>query len=90
MIEGDLDRSLHDYEFGACKVITKEGLSDQYLEYIQNEIINQDLVENRFVVRLRKAIETPDKFYCFLEYCNGGDLKELMDAKNWKVPQVSI
>jgi len=40
MIEGDVDRSFHDYEFGACKVISKEGLTEQYLEYIENEIIN--------------------------------------------------
>jgi len=39
-----------------------------------------------YVVKLRKAIEAPDKFYIFMEYCNGGDLKELFEAKDWDVP----
>ena len=34
---------------------------------------------------MKKAIETTDRFYIFMEYCNGGDLKELMEAKNWDV-----
>ena len=37
-------------------------------------------------MKLRKAIEVPDKFYIFMEYCNGGDLKELFEAKDWDVP----
>jgi len=41
---------------------------------------------SNYVVKIRKAIETPDNFYIFMEYCNGGDLKALMEAKKWKIP----
>ena len=32
---------------------------------------------------LRKAVETDEKYYIFMEYCNGSDIKTLMDAKDW-------
>ena len=35
-----IDRSFHDYEFVACKVIQKEGLNKKRLELIENEIAN--------------------------------------------------
>jgi len=38
------------------------------------------------VVNVRKAIELPERFYIFMEYCNGGDLKDLLEAKDWKLP----
>lgn len=31
---------------------------------------------------MRKAIKTDSRFYIFMELCNGGDLKELMQLKN--------
>ena len=38
---------------------------------------------------MRKAIKTDSRYYIFMEYCNGSDLKELMELKRWKVsPQV--
>jgi len=36
-----------------------------------------------------KAIKTDSRYYIFIEYCNGGDLKELMELKQYKVkPEV--
>ena len=74
-MNANLERSLHDYEFVACKVINKEGLSQKRLLSIENEIVNQDLIQSEYCVKMRRAIETPDKFYIFMEYCNGGDLR---------------
>jgi len=41
-------------------------------------------------VKLRKAIELPERFYIFMEYCNGCDLRELFEAKDWKFPPIII
>ena len=30
---------------------------------------------------MRRAIETSEKYYIFMEHCNGGDLKDLFEAK---------
>ena len=38
---------------------------------------------------MRKAIKTDSRYYIFMEYCNGSDLKEIMELKSWKVkPQI--
>ncbi len=38
---------------------------------------------------MRKAIKTDSRYYIFMEFCNGGDLKDLMEYKGWKLdPQV--
>ena len=76
---------VHDYEFVACKVMEKAGLSQQSLKLIENEIVNQDCIASLYVVKTRKAIEAPERFYIFMEYCNGGDLKDLFEAKNYEV-----
>ena len=34
------DYGIHDYEFGACKVIEKAGISEKNLKLIENEIVN--------------------------------------------------
>jgi serine/threonine protein kinase len=34
---------------------------------------------------MKKAIKTDARFYIFMEYCNGNDLKDLMEVKNWKL-----
>lgn len=34
---------------------------------------------------MRKAIKTDARYYIFMEFCNGSDLKELMELKKWKI-----
>ena len=65
---------IHDYEYFACKVINKKGMNSKYLKMIENEITNQDAISSMHVVKMRKAIEGIDKFFIFMEYCNGGNL----------------
>ena len=39
---------------------------------------------------MRKAIKTDSRYYIFMEFCNGSDLKEMMELKRWKVPPAVI
>jgi len=34
---------------------------------------------------MKKAIKTDARYYIFMEFCNGNDLKELMEIKGWKL-----
>ena len=34
---------------------------------------------------MKKAIKTDARYYMFMEYCNGGDLKDLMEIKRWSL-----
>ena len=43
------------------------------------------MVASEHVVRIVETVRTPMNFYIFLQLCNGGDLKELMVSKSWKV-----
>jgi serine/threonine protein kinase len=52
---------------------------------VVSEIQNQDLVDSQYVVKLKKAIKTDSRYYMFMEYCNGGDLKDLMEIKKWNL-----
>ena len=51
---------VHDYEFQACKMVIKDGVSKSNLKIIENEITNQDRISSSHVVSVRKAIEAPD------------------------------
>ena len=42
-------------------------------------------MESQYVVKLKKAIKTDARYYMFMEYCNGGDLKDLMEIKRWSL-----
>ena len=42
------------------------------------------------MVRLDKAIKTDNRYYLMLEYCNGGDIEELMKVKKWQISLNSI
>ena len=46
-----------------------------------SEIQNQDSVDSPYVVKLRKAIKTDSRYYMFMDFCNGGDMKDLMELK---------
>ena len=39
---------------------------------------------------MRKAIKTDARYYIFMEFCNGSDLKELMELKKWKISPTII
>ena len=78
-------------QFYACKVVERKELDcKQKEELIKNEINNQDAIQSDYVTSLNKAIKTDSRYYIFMELCNGNDLKEVMEQKNWKVSPVVV
>lgn len=69
----------------ACKVVERKDLCSTKEGLIVSEIQNQDAVISNFVVRMKKAIKTDARYYIFMEFCNGHDLKEIMEMKLWKL-----
>ena len=39
---------------------------------------------------MRKAIKTDARYYIFMEFCNGSDLKELMEVRGWKLSPSTV
>ena len=64
----------------AVKVIDRK-LNKFKENLIQVEIENQKQIISENAVQLTKAIKTDNSIYIFMDYCNGGDLKDLMDMK---------
>ena len=63
-------------KYYACKVVERSELSCQQKEsLVVSEIQNQDAVQSQYVVKMRKAIKTEARYYIFIEFCNGSDLK---------------
>ena len=52
---------------------------------IVSEIKNQTSIASQFICKVFHTVKTPKNYYIFLELCNGGDLKVLMEAKDWKL-----
>lgn len=69
----------------ACKVVERRDLCQTKEGLIVSEIQNQDSVASKYVVKMRKAIKTDSRYYIFMEYCNGSDLKEVMELKGFKI-----
>ena len=72
-------------KFCAIKIAERKGLSYTKETIIIDECINQSKIESDYVVQLKSAIKTDNRYYLMLEYCNGGDLQHLMEAKEYKI-----
>ena len=39
------------------------------------------MTQSEFVAKIIKNVKTEQRYYIFMEFCNGGDLRLLMQAK---------
>ena len=62
-------------------MVERQNLDYTKEQLVVSEIQNQDAVGSQYVVSMRKAIKTDSRYYIFMEYCNGSDLKEIMELK---------
>ena len=86
----ELDEENKNEMFYACKIAERKNLGRVKEHFINTECINQDMINSDYVCRLDRAIKTDNRYYLMLEYCNGGDLDELMEAKNYKVSAQTV
>lgn len=70
-----------------CKVIERAALSEKGEKMVKNEIANLELVESDGVIRLFKTFKTSTHFYIMTEFCNGGDVSELLEARGGKISE---
>ncbi|CAD8096079.1 unnamed protein product [Paramecium sonneborni] len=58
-----------------------EGTNKNFLKNIKREIDILSKIRSQYIVQLFHAARTQKNYYIFLEYCNGGDLKDLIKSK---------
>ena len=51
------------------------------MRYLQTEIDLMMNIKNDYVLALVDAKKTQNNIYIFFEFCNGGDLRRLLEAK---------
>jgi serine/threonine protein kinase len=76
----------NDSKLYACKIVERKNLTKAKERYLVSEIENQDSVQSKYTVKIRKAIKTDSRYYIFMEHCNGSDLRDIMNLKDYDVP----
>lgn len=67
----------------ACKKFNRAKMTRTSLKNLQEEIkILANLPrEGDHIIRLHDTIKTANHFYLIIDYCNGGDLEELLESR---------
>lgn len=68
-----------------CKMVERSKLSMRAERMIKNEIANLGLVNSKSVINMRQYYKTQQAYYIFSDFCNGGDVSQLMAAKGGKL-----
>jgi len=76
--------------WSACKIVERNRLELVQEQMIVNEIHTHNLISSKHIIKLKKAIKTDQQYFMFMEYCNGGNLRELMDIKKWVLDPMVI
>ena len=65
----------------ACKIIKMEGLkaNKKLMHYLESEIEVMNEVDTEHVLSLVDSKKSKNNIYLFFEYCNGGDLRNLLN-----------
>ena len=66
-------------------MVERKHLNNKKEKVIIDEIENQASIDSDYCVRVEEAIKTDSRWYIFIEFCNGFDLKDLLKAKSWKL-----
>jgi len=81
--------SLSDEQF-AVKVIPKKGMTRKLFKYLDSEAYILDKLftfQNENIVQLIDKKESEHNYYMVFEYCNGGDLRDLLKRKGGKLAE---
>jgi serine/threonine protein kinase len=65
----------------ACKVLDRSKMSKRALKNVHDEIKIIGNIDSPHIVKIFDTIKSKRHFYIMLEYCNGGDLENLLETK---------
>lgn len=72
-------------QFVAVKIIDKKNLTDKdpkkFIDLLQREITILQSLSHKNIVKMIDVSQTNNNIYIFLEYCNGGSLKDYIKKK---------
>ena len=71
----------------ACKMIPQKRIKAKIKKYLVQEIEIMMKLKHENILRFLEAKKTSNNIYIFVEFCNGGDLRQLMDAKGGQLDE---
>ena len=71
----------------AIKTIKKKDMKQSALELQRNEIEVLKVCQHPNIIRMIDVFESPDYFFIVLEYLEGGDLFEYLEARQFKISE---
>ena len=63
----------------ACKMVNRKSLDKRRTANLESEIAILQKCPSPHVISLVDLEMTPNNYYLFLEFCNGGDLQNLLE-----------
>ncbi|KRX00796.1 Protein kinase-like domain [Pseudocohnilembus persalinus] len=79
---GNKKNNEHDKTSYAIKILSKKNLiKSKQLKYIINEAESMKICNHQFVIKLFYTFQTSHYIYMVIEYCEGGDLAQLLQHK---------
>lgn len=71
----------------ACKIMALVNITKKIKTYLIREIEIMEKLNSKYILRFIEAKETQNNLYLFVEYCNGGDLRRLVNLKGGKLDE---
>jgi serine/threonine protein kinase len=87
MIEPDTKNRMRLGRRVACKMIKQKNIKAKIKKYLIQEIEVMMSIKHDNILRFLEAKKTSNNIYIFFEFCNGGDLRRLLDIKGGKLDE---
>lgn len=71
----------------AIKIISKKEMEREDKELIKTEIEIMKICQHPNIIRLLDVFEDEQYIYLIMEYCNGGDLFNFLEDRNFDIPE---
>ena len=71
----------------AVKILNKNKLSSQMLEYSRTEIEILRICQFPYIIKFVESFETIDNIYIFMEYCKGGNLANYLNKRYFHITE---
>jgi serine/threonine protein kinase len=87
LIEPDTRDRMRPGRRVACKMIKQKNIKAKIKKYLIQEIEVMMSIKHDNILRFLEAKKTSNNIYIFFEFCNGGDLRRLLDLKGGKLDE---
>lgn len=86
-IEPDTRKRMRPGRRVVCKMIKRQVLNGKLEHYFKQEIHLMVNLQHKNLLRFLEAKLTKNNIYIFMEFCNGGDLRRLLEVRGGRLDE---